>query len=101
MFVHSAASAGASTTWVSKLAGETISNTSKSLGVNSSKLKNTTYFSASLLIGSIVSVSGIIGFVGLIVPHVCRLLWGPDNRIVIPTSFFVGAIYLLIADTVG
>ncbi len=50
--------------------------TAKSLGVNSNVLKKTTYFAASLLIGAVVSVSGIIGFVGLVVPHVCRLNLG-------------------------
>lgn len=75
--------------------------TAKTLGINTKVLKNSTYFAASLLVGAVVSVSGIIGFVGLIVPHVCRLLWGFDNRIIIPTSFFVGAIYLAIADTIA
>lgn len=77
------------------------SETAKTLGINSSFLKNSSYFAASLLIGSVVSVSGIIGFVGLIVPHVCRLIWGVDNRIIIPTSFFIGAIYLTLADTIA
>lgn len=75
--------------------------TAKSLGVNSNLLKNTTYFAASLLIGAVVSVSGIIGFVGLVVPHVCRLIWGVDNRIIIPSSFFIGAMYLTVADTIA
>lgn len=75
--------------------------TAKTLGINSKILRNSTYFAASLLVGSVVSVSGIIGFVGLIVPHVCRLVWGVDNRIIIPTSFFVGAIYLTLADTIA
>jgi iron complex transport system permease protein len=75
--------------------------TAKTLGVNSTFLKNSTYFAASLLVGTLVSVSGIIGFVGLLVPHVCRLIWGVDNRIIIPTSFFIGAIYLTIADTIA
>ncbi len=75
--------------------------TAKTLGVNSTFLKNSTYFAASLLVGALVSVSGIIGFVGLLVPHVCRLIWGVDNRIIVPTSFFVGAIYLTIADTIA
>ena len=75
--------------------------TAKTLGINSSFLKNTSYFAASILIGTIVSVSGIIGFVGLIVPHVCRLIWGVDNRMIIPASFFIGAIYLTIADTLA
>ena len=75
--------------------------TAKTLGVNSSILKNATYFAASLLIGAVVSVSGIIGFVGLVVPHVCRLIWGSDNRIIIPSSFFIGAMYLTLADTIA
>ncbi len=53
------------------------------------------------MIGSIVSVSGIVGFVGLLVPHVCRMIFGVDNRIVVPASFFVGAAYLTLADTVA
>lgn len=73
----------------------------QSLGINVRFLKNSTYFSASILVGSIVSVSGIIGFVGLLVPHICRLIWGFDNRIIIPASFLVGAIYLMIADTIA
>jgi iron complex transport system permease protein len=75
--------------------------TAKSLGVNSNVLKKTTYFAASILIGAVVSVSGIIGFVGLVVPHVCRLIWGVDNRIIIPSSFFIGAMYLTVADSIA
>jgi iron complex transport system permease protein len=75
--------------------------TAKSLGINSAKFKMIAYFVSSLLIGAIVSVSGIIGFVGLTIPHLCRLIWGVDNRKIIPISFFVGAIYLTIADTVA
>jgi iron complex transport system permease protein len=60
-----------------------------------------TYILTSLLIGMAVSVSGIIGFVGLLVPHVCRLIFGADNRIVIPASFLIGGAYLVIADTLA
>lgn len=69
------------------------------LGVNVKRTNNITYILSSFLVGSIVSVSGIIGFVGLLIPHLCRLIYGVDNRIVIPASFFVGASYLIIADT--
>lgn len=71
----------------------------KHLGVNTNVLKNVTYILASILVGAIVSVSGIIGFVGLLVPHICRMIFGIDNRLVIPASFFVGATYLLVSDT--
>ena len=47
-----------------------------------------------------VSVSGIIGFVGLLVPHMMRAVTGPDNRVLIPVSMGVGAILLLLGDTV-
>jgi iron complex transport system permease protein len=71
------------------------------LGLETNRLKNITYISASLLTGAVVSVSGIIGFIGLIVPHFCRMIFGIDNRIVVPASFFTGAIFLIIADTVA
>ncbi len=75
--------------------------TALSLGINVHFVKISSYFVTSILIGTIVSVSGIIGFVGLTIPHLCRLIWGIDNRIVIPFSFFVGAIYLTLADTIA
>ncbi|MBU1097392.1 MAG: iron ABC transporter [Ignavibacteriae bacterium HGW-Ignavibacteriae-2] len=71
------------------------------LGVNSKKVKNIAYITSSILVGSIVSVSGIIGFVGLLVPHICRIVLGLDNRIIIPASFFVGAVFLILADAVA
>ncbi|GJQ63072.1 MAG: corrinoid ABC transporter permease [Melioribacteraceae bacterium] len=77
------------------------SEEAKHLGLDTGRLKAITYISGSLLIGAVVSVSGIIGFVGLLVPHVCRMLFGLDNRKTIPASFFVGGIYLILADTIG
>jgi iron complex transport system permease protein len=71
------------------------------LGVNTVFIKNYTYVIASVLIGVVVSVSGIIGFVGLLIPHICRMIFGVDNRKVIPGSFFLGAIFLTICDTVA
>jgi len=71
------------------------------LGLDTKVLKTVTYISASLLVGTIVSVSGIIGFVGLIIPHLSRLIFGIDNRIIIPASFFIGSSYLILADTLA
>jgi iron complex transport system permease protein len=48
-----------------------------------------------------VSVSGIIGFVGLIIPHMVRIVVGPDHRILIPASALVGAIFLISADSIA
>ena len=49
----------------------------------------------------VVSVSGIIGFVGLIIPHIVRIVLGPDNRILLPSSALVGAIFMIFADTIA
>ncbi len=73
----------------------------KQLGINTNRVKNIAYIVSSLLVGSVVSISGIIGFVGLIVPHVSRMLFGQDYRIIIPSSFFLGASFLILADTLA
>jgi iron complex transport system permease protein len=70
-----------------------------SLGVNTQKVTLTLLITASLIAAVCVSVSGIIGFVGLLIPHMMRLLTGPDNRRLIPISLLAGAILLLAADT--
>ncbi len=74
--------------------------TAGSLGVDSSKMMPILLVTASLMAAVCVSVSGIIGFVGLLVPHMARMATGPDNRRLIPVSFLCGAILLLAADTV-
>ena len=55
--------------------------------------------SASLATAAAVSLAGPIGFVGLIVPHTVRLIAGPDHRIVLPASFFLGSAFLVLCDT--
>lgn len=74
--------------------------TAETLGVDSRRVKKILLVAASLITAICVSVSGIIGFVGLIVPHLLRLILGPDNRLLIPACFFGGAILLLTADTI-
>lgn len=71
------------------------------LGVNVDRARRAVFFGSSLLVGAVVSVSGMIGFVGLIVPHVLRLLFGADHRLLIPASFLAGAIFLVWADTIA
>jgi iron complex transport system permease protein len=56
---------------------------------------------AALLTGTAVAISGLVGFVGLIVPHVVRLVLGPDHRLLLPASFLSGAIFLVLADLVA
>jgi iron complex transport system permease protein len=70
-----------------------------SLGVNAVQVRLVLLTVATLMTALAVSVSGIIGFVGLIVPHMLRHLVGPDNRLLIPLAFFAGGLLLLIADT--
>jgi iron complex transport system permease protein len=76
-------------------------DSAKQVGLNTSRFKNFTYLLSSIMIGTLVSVSGIIGFVGLLIPHMCRMLFGVDNRIVLPASFFIGASYLILCDTLA
>lgn len=73
----------------------------KSLGVDAEVLKKRLLFLASIVTASAVSVSGIIGFVGLVVPHVVRILTGPDHRTLLPFSVLSGAIFMVIADTLS
>ncbi len=71
------------------------------LGVNVNRVKLVVYISASVLTGLAVSVSGAIGYVGLLVPHVMRMLFGSDYRLLIPTSALGGAIAIVLADTLA
>jgi len=71
------------------------------LGVDVPRVRLVVYIAASILTGLAVSVSGVIGYVGLLVPHVMRLIFGSDHRILIPTAAFGGAIALVIADTLA
>ncbi len=74
--------------------------TADTLGVETARVKKQLLVCASLVTAVAVSVSGIIGFVGLIIPHLLRMILGPDNRILLPACFLGGAILLLGADTI-
>lgn len=73
----------------------------KSLGVDTEKLKKLIIIVSSMIVAVCVSFSGIIGFVGFIVPHIIRLLLGPNNKALIPFSALGGAIFLLLSDTIA
>jgi iron complex transport system permease protein len=73
----------------------------KSLGVNTEKVKKLIIVISSIIIAVSVSFAGIIGFVGFLVPHMVRILFGPNNRALIPFSALGGAIFLLLADTIA
>lgn len=72
--------------------------TASYLGTDVEKVKKIAYAVASLITAAGVAVAGIIGFVGLIIPHTLRLLVGSDQRIILPLSFLAGAAFLMLAD---
>ena len=72
-----------------------------SRGVNVSKVQKIGFITASLITGTVVSITGPIGFVGLIVPHIVRLFVGADLRVLIPTSMLFGASFLVLCDTLA
>jgi iron complex transport system permease protein len=69
------------------------------LGVETERIKTLLFVLASILTAAVVSSVGVVGFVGLIVPHMLRMVVGPDHRILIPTSILFGGAFLVIADT--
>ncbi|WP_144549934.1 iron ABC transporter permease [Bacillus sp. X1(2014)] len=71
------------------------------LGVNVHKRKLLILTAGSILTGAAVAVSGTIGFVGLVIPHLSRLLWGPDHRHLLPLSIITGAGFLILADLIS
>jgi iron complex transport system permease protein len=73
----------------------------RQLGVNVERVKVIVLAVASLATAAAVAVSGLIGFVGLIVPHMVRMTWGPDYRRVLPLSGFFGATFLILADLIA
>jgi len=71
------------------------------LGINVNRTRLILLVAASLVTAVAVSVSGVIGFVGLIIPHVVRILVGPDHRILLPASVVSGAIFMILTDTLA
>jgi iron complex transport system permease protein len=71
------------------------------LGVDIERLKRRTFVLGALLTGVAVAMAGLIGFVGLVVPHLLRLWFGPDHRLLLPVSFLGGAAFLVLADTLA
>jgi len=71
------------------------------LGVEVGRVRLTVFIAASLLVGASVASSGSVGYVGLVVPHLVRLSFGSDNRVVIGASALAGAAFVIFADTVA
>ena len=75
--------------------------TASGLGIDIQKFSIIVFFVTSLLIGLMVSIVGAIGFVGLIIPHIAKLLFGPRHLYNLPASFILGATFILFADTIS
>lgn len=73
----------------------------RSLGINVERTQLAAFAIAAFITAIAVSLSGLIGFVGLIVPHAVRLVFGPDHRQLLPLSSLIGATFLVIADTIA
>ena len=76
-------------------------DTALQLGVEVERVKRLLLITASLITGVVVSVSGVIGFVGLIVPHMMRMVFGSDHRLLLPVSGLFGFSFLVVADTIA
>lgn len=74
-------------------------DTAMQLGVNVEFLKKKVLFASSILTAAVISVTGIIGFVGLVVPHVVRIFTGPKHRKLMPVSLIFGGTFLIVCDT--
>lgn len=77
------------------------SEAAKSMGVEVERVKKILLLVTTLMVAFCVSACGVIGFVGLVVPHCIRLVLGPDNRRVVPYSILVGALFMLLCDTLA
>ena len=71
------------------------------VGVNVKRVKMTIMITVSCLVGVCVSIGGTIGFVGLVMPHMARMIVGPNHKKLLPASIFMGAVFLMLADLVG
>ena len=75
--------------------------TAQHLGVDVERVKKMLFTAASCMVAAAVAVAGMIGFVGLIVPHMLRMIVGPNHRVLIPAAALGGAVFLILADTLA
>jgi iron complex transport system permease protein len=73
----------------------------RSLGVETERLKGIVIVCTTLITAAAVSVCGMVGWVGLVIPHVGRMLVGPDHRLLLPATLSIGASYLLFIDDIA
>lgn len=75
--------------------------TARALGIEIERVKKLIFVVAALMTGAVVSIAGLIGFVGMVVPHTVRMIAGSDHRLLLPASALVGGTFLMVADTVA
>lgn len=73
----------------------------KTLGVNVQKMRGIVIFASTMITASCVSMCGQIGWIGLLIPHICRMLFGSNNKYVIPATISLGAVFMILIDTVA
>jgi iron complex transport system permease protein len=73
----------------------------QSLGLNPTRVRFIIIAGCTLLTSAAVSISGIIGWIGMIIPHMARMIVGPDNKILLPASVSLGASFLLLIDNIS
>lgn len=73
----------------------------KTLGLDTNKLRIIVVICSTLMTGTAVSISGIIGWIGLVIPHLSRIIVGPDYRVLLPTTIILGSSYLLLIDNIS
>jgi iron complex transport system permease protein len=76
-------------------------DSARSLGLDPQRHRKRVFFAASLMVGAVVPLAGLIGFVGLFVPHIARAIVGPDHRLSIPAAGWTGAALLIVCDTLA
>ncbi len=69
--------------------------------MNTEVLKAVVIFCATLLTAAAVCISGIVGWVGLVIPHIGRMLVGPDHKVLLPVSLVIGAVFMLVIDDIA
>ncbi len=72
----------------------------RALGVDTKKLRLIVIVCATIITSAAISISGLVGWVGLIIPQMARMLVGPDHKVMIPTSILLGVLFLLVVDTI-
>lgn len=73
----------------------------QAMGINTKRIRLVAIVTSTLLTASVVAISGIIGWVGLVIPHIARLIVGPNYKVLLPASMLIGSIYLLLVDTIA